>query len=377
MRLRSRPAARTITIPAMRRTVALAVIALLSLLIATTAIATVPPGPRLAFVRWRDRPAAMELVSMSPSGSEQQRLAGGGNRARPLPYLLAAPAWSPDGNLIAFAGITRSPGAEAPATVEIFVAASDGSGLRAVPGTVDGYGPIFSPDGNSIAFARIRRSKSPSTVTTETRPRRYMSVAVWMVGLDGANLRQLTRWRNGLESFPSSFAPDGSLLALSRRDRRRSGSEAVALHLDGGGSTLLARKAVDPTYSPDGSKIALVRDYVRRAVGGSHLKTTGHQTTTDLVVMNANGSGSIRLTRTPAKIEASPSWDPSGQRLAYTQLDGNAEFANFGFGDALMEINADGSCRTRILSNRRSSLFGAVWQPGPGREAGRIECDRR
>jgi Tol biopolymer transport system component len=358
----------------MHRIAVLGISALLSLLIAATATATAPEGPRLAFVRWRDHPTALELVSASPSGSEQQLLAGGGNHARPLPYPLAAPGFSPDGNLIAFAGITRSPGAEAPPTVEIFVAAADGSDLRAVPGTVDGYGPIFSPDGASIAFARIRQSTSPSTVTAKTRARRYRSVAVWMVDLDGANLRQLTRWRNGLESFPSSFAPDGSVLALSRRDRRRSGSEAVALRLDGSGSTLLARNAADPTYSPDGSKVALVREYTRRAARNSHGKTAGPQTTTDLFVIDANGSRSIRLTRTPAKIEASPSWDPSGQRLAYTQLDANAEFANFGFGDALMEINADGSCRTRILSNRRSSLFGAVWQPGPAREAGRIQC---
>lgn len=376
MRHRNRLAARTVRIRAIRRIIVVGVTALLSLLIAATATATAPAGPRLAFVRWRDHPAAMELVSMSPSGSEQQLLAGGGKRARPLPYPLVAPGFSPDGNLIAFAGITRSPGAEAPPTVEIFVASSDGSNLRAVPGTVDGYDPIFSPDGNSIAFARIRRSTSPTMTTTAT-PRRYRSVAVWMVGLDGGNLRQLTRWRNGLESFPSSFAPDGSVLALSRRDRRRSGSEALALRLDGSGSTLLARNAAHPTYSPDGSKIALFREHTRRAPRNSHLKTAGPQTTTDLFVMNANGSGSIRLTRTPAKIEAAPSWDPSGQRLAYTQLDANAEFANFGFGDALMEINADGTCRTRILSNRRFSLFGAAWQPGPGREAGRIECGGR
>lgn len=377
MRPRNRLAARTITTAAMRRIIVMGAIALLSLPIAATAAASLPPGPRLAFVRLRDRPAALELVSASPRGLEQQRLAGGGKRDRPLPYPLVAPDWSPDGNLIAFAGITGRPSDEAPPTAEVFVAASDGSGLRAVPGTVDGYGPIFSPDGNSIAFARIRQSKSPSTITRKTKSPRYRSVAVWMVDLDGGNLRQLTRWRSGLESFPSSFAPDGSVLALSRRDRRRSGSEAVALHLDGGGSTLLARNAVEPTYSLDGSKIALVRDYVRRAVGGSHRKTAGPQTTTDLFVIDANGSGLIRLTRTPAKIEASPSWDPSGQRLAYTQLDGNAEFADFGFGDALMEINADGTCRTRILSNRRSSLFGSAWQPGPGREAGRIECGRR
>jgi len=43
-------------------------------------------------------------------------------------------------------------------------------------------------------------------------------------------------------------------------------------------------------------------------------------------------------------------------------------------GDSIMEINADGSCRTKVLSVPKVTLFGATWQPGPGREAGPIAC---
>jgi len=39
-----------------------------------------------------------------------------------------------------------------------------------------------------------------------------------------------------------------------------------------------------------------------------------------------------------------------------------------------MEINANGTCRTRILSHPKVAFFGATWQPGPGREAGPIVC---
>ena len=42
--------------------------------------------------------------------------------------------------------------------------------------------------------------------------------------------------------------------------------------------------------------------------------------------------------------------------------------------EAVMEINADGSCKTKLLSVPSVTLFGAVWQPGPGREAGSIAC---
>lgn len=39
-----------------------------------------------------------------------------------------------------------------------------------------------------------------------------------------------------------------------------------------------------------------------------------------------------------------------------------------------MQINADGTCEAEILSAPHIAFYGPTWQPGPGREAGRIEC---
>jgi hypothetical protein len=39
-----------------------------------------------------------------------------------------------------------------------------------------------------------------------------------------------------------------------------------------------------------------------------------------------------------------------------------------------MEVNADGSCPTKILSIPRTAVLNPIWQPGPGREAGPIAC---
>jgi hypothetical protein len=70
-----------------------------------------------------------------------------------------------------------------------------------------------------------------------------------------------------------------------------------------------------------------------------------------------------------------PSWDPSGQRLAFTRTrvveNGYTEPKK---GDALMAINADGTCLKRVYSDPETTLYGAAWQPGPGREAGPISC---
>jgi Tol biopolymer transport system component len=146
----------------------------------------------------------------------------------------------------------------------------------------------------------------------------------------------------------------------------------VAIRLDGPGETVLARNASVPVYSPDGTRLALVTVGKGRSIerGGERLTFSP----TELAVAAADGSGLTRLTRT-RNIELSPSWDPSGQRIAYTLIAAAlGEDALLGAGDSIMEINADGSCRTKVLSVPKVSLFGATWQPGPGREAGPISC---
>jgi hypothetical protein len=82
-----------------------------------------------------------------------------------------------------------------------------------------------------------------------------------------------------------------------------------------------------------------------------------------------------RLLRRSRKLLAWPSWDPSGQRLAFTRT----RVVENGYtdpkkGDALMAINADGTCLKRVYSDPETTLYGSAWQPGPGREAGPISC---
>ena len=48
--------------------------------------------------------------------------------------------------------------------------------------------------------------------------------------------------------------------------------------------------------------------------------------------------------------------------------------AILGVGAEIHEVNADGTCATKVAAQRRATLFGATWQPGPGREAGPISC---
>jgi hypothetical protein len=39
-----------------------------------------------------------------------------------------------------------------------------------------------------------------------------------------------------------------------------------------------------------------------------------------------------------------------------------------------MQINADGSCDRKVISQKGIALYGAAWQPGAGHAAGPIVC---
>ena len=337
-------------------------------LLAAGAAAEAPAGPRLTFVRASD--SALQLVSADPSGGDQRAIVGGNGKSQLLPLPFSPPTWSADGARVAFMGFV---GAEDQLRTDLYYPAADGSDVVKLPGTKEGAIPVLSPDGHTIVFAREREREAQ-------RPHRgrvtvFRSASIWLLDIDSGALRQLTPWRNGLVEYPSSFSPDGSTLAVTRDRLLRHDKvrvAAVAMRLDGSGSTVLAEHAGEPVYSPDGTRLALITVGKRKIIKSQGASATTVET--ELAVANADGSGMVKLTHTPGQ-ELQPSWDPSGQRLAYTQFHvGSSEAILFGFGGSIMEINPDGTCRTRILSNPHAILYGATWQPGPGREAGPITC---
>ncbi|MEX2448474.1 MAG: hypothetical protein WD404_07000 [Solirubrobacterales bacterium] len=151
----------------------------------------------------------------------------------------------------------------------------------------------------------------------------------------------------------------------------------MALHLGSADVRVIARNAEAPVFSPDGSRIALLGYPNGNRIGRNK---KGLPQNTDLYVKSIGERRLRRLTNTVYRWESKPSWDPSGERLAYARNSTN-EVLPFGFSNVVMEINRDGTCGRKLFDPRReskgpfnASVYGPAWRPGPGREAGRIAC---
>ncbi len=339
----------------------------LSLLLATSvATAAAPEGPRLAVVKVTAKPYRVDLWTVAPNGGRRSRLAGRSADPRLL-FVYSPISWSADGEQGVFSGVVGvEKGDDQEPLLRLFAVRADGSDLRVIPGTKNASAPVFSPDGRTVAFTRSLDRETPTTVGGKPRKKGFYGSSIWTVDLQTGAQRQLTPWRERLYSIASSFSPDGStLLATVEGDPLTNEAQPVALNLDSGVSRRLYDDGFSPVFSPDGSRIVFVR----------YIEEYGEERgeTSDLFVANADGSGLRRLTRTPGRYEFGPSWDPSGERLAYVRL--SPARADEGLVNAgIMQINADGTCPTKMFSTGRSGFSVPVWQPGPGRGAGRIEC---
>lgn len=271
-------------------------------------------------------------------------------------------AWSPNGQMLVLAA--RSAGQGSPVfeeSMDLYLIAPDGTGLRQVTSLGDAGYPVFSADGGTLYFSRIGM--------------RTFHGSIWAIGVDGSGLRQLTPDRGLVFDLPSSVSPAGDELAFTRTrcdQKRRCGYSARGLSLSTGAERLIAKRAAGPIYSPDGTRIALASFRDRNGV--IRISEDESLPASELYVLNTATRHMRRLTRTKDVVEGAASWDPSGQRIAFAR-EGSS------FSSRILETNADGSCqvllfRKQIQRHHRLEIDYAtpIWQPGPGREAGRIAC---
>ncbi|MBN8226254.1 PD40 domain-containing protein [Corallococcus macrosporus] len=215
----------------------------------THILPTLSPSGQVAFTSYRkNRP---DIYVQSPGGEAKALVTDG--------QMATGVAYSPDGKRIAYALAEGE-------SAQIYVAAADGSGAKAVTDTPYGLNtsPTWSPDGKRIAFVS-NRGGSPQ---------------VYVMNADGSGVKRLT-FQGNYNQTPD-WSPRGDLIAFTARDERNA-FDLFTVNVDTGKVTRLTQDQgnnEEPTFSPNGRLIM----FSTNRNGAAHLW-----------VMTADGNNQVPL----------------------------------------------------------------------------------
>ena len=245
-----------------------------------------------------------------------------------------APQWTLDGGHILMSF-----------DASIYVVRSDGSNLQRFSkayGQYDfDYSPDISPDGSRIVYTTMRHKSEEPYVSR--------NFELETSALDGSHSLRLTE--NRLIDTSPAWSPDGTRIAFVRDGdpgadldqgiytMASDGSDVIAvMDFRRGGVSLedpLVYQEIyaGPVWSPDGKKLAFVLIETESLRGGRRNRQV-------LYTINADGSGLTRMfagmNRQTDEIMGSPAWSPDGKSLAFAH-------SSLDDGTKLYTIDPDGS----------------------------------
>ena len=255
-------------------------------------------------------------------------------------------AFSPDGTRIAFDNFLKG-------EYGIETADPDGTNVARLTDGVNDSWASWSPDGTKILFSSTRFDHSIEQCMPGDPYEFGCPTDIYVMGVDGSNVTRLTD--DPLPEFMPVWSPDGSRIAFVREadpvpaaltgiyTMNPDGSDVRRVSSSDGGSDF------GPSWSPDGSHVVFAA--IRNEDWG-------------IWVVDADGSNEhMILGGTGAGYLDDPVWSPDGDLIAFV---GNLSVDDYSPDDALYVMRPDGTDVTPIADAPGIGIAGDLaWQPLP------------
>jgi Tol biopolymer transport system component/DNA-binding winged helix-turn-helix (wHTH) protein len=203
-----------------------------------------------------------------------------------LPDRAEGPAFSPDGNYVAFTRHSNSP-----ELTGIYIKQVAGDRLlQLTKNEQDFCCPAWSPDGRNIAFSRFAEGEH----------------RIYLVSAIGGAERKL--FAGAPAHPPLDWSPDGRTIAFTAKELDQETYSIYSISVESLETRKLSEPPMDsqdwgPAFSPDGKQLAFVR--MNSDLG-------------DIFMMPASGGAPRRLTFDHASIPTSPTWTRDGRSIVFS-----------------------------------------------------------